>query len=167
MAPFGHIFAKYRSIFDFFYWHISRTICDKTVINCNHAPFAFTESKHFTKYDSKVRCALLDASKVFDDVLHNDSFKKLLDRNVGLSVVFVRLLRTWHSQLVCPVRWNSKLGESFVIQCGVRQGGVLSPYLFAVYIDDLVVNLRRSGFGTYIGQLFRGCFYTPMTLHHC
>jgi len=45
------------------------------------------------------------------------------------------------------------LGES----CRVRQGGVLSPYLFAIYIDDLIAQLKQSGHGIYIEQLFVGC----------
>ena len=41
--------------------------------------------------------------------------------------------------------------------CGVRQGGVLFPLLFSVYIADLIKNLRQSGHGVYIGNLFVGC----------
>ena len=37
---------------------------------------------------------------------------------------------------------------------GVRQGGVLSPYLFAVYLDGLLVELSNSGVGCYWGSLF-------------
>jgi len=55
------------------------------------------------------------------------------------------------------VRWNNVLEEPFVVKCGVRQGGVLSPYLFAVYIDDLIAQLTQSGHGIYIEQLFVGC----------
>ena len=45
----------------------------------------------------------------------------------------------------------------FPIQCGVRQGGVLSPYLFSVYVSDLIFELRTSGSGAHIGKLFMGC----------
>jgi len=41
--------------------------------------------------------------------------------------------------------------------CGVRQGGVLFPLLFSVYIADLIKNFRQSGHGVYIGNLFVGC----------
>ena len=88
-------------------------------------------------------------------MLHNALFVKLLRRNVP--VCFVLLLINWYSQLQCCVRWQNKLGDSFSVLCGVRQGGVLSPYLFAVYVDDLISLLRRSGYGLYIGRLFIGC----------
>ena len=39
---------------------------------------------------------------------------------------------------------------------GVRQGGILSPYLFSVYIDVLLQNLKDSGFGCHIGDTFMG-----------
>jgi len=72
-------------------------------------------------------------------------------------VIFVRLLRNWYSDMQCCVKWNNILGDAFPILCGVRQGGVLSPYLFAVYVDDLIVQLRQSGHGLHVGQLFIGC----------
>ena len=78
----------------------------------------------------KVYSAFLDASKAFDKVLHNGLYKKLKDRKAPLC--FVLLLINGYGQLHCAVRWNGFLGEWFPILCGVRQGGVLSPYLFSV-----------------------------------
>jgi len=47
------------------------------------------------------------------------------------------------------------LSESFAIHCGVRQGGILSPYLFAIYVDDLrlIDQIRKSGHGLRIGSV--------------
>ena len=33
----------------------------------------------------------------------------------------------------------------------------MSPYLFSVYIDDLIKELRQSGHGIYLGRVFVGC----------
>ena len=41
--------------------------------------------------------------------------------------------------------------------CGVRHEGVLSPYLFAFYVDDIASDIRKSAFGIYIGPVFVGC----------
>jgi len=45
----------------------------------------------------------------------------------------------------------------FSILHGVRQGGVLSQYLYAIYVDDLINELRTSGYGVHIGSVFVGC----------
>jgi len=39
---------------------------------------------------------------------------------------------------------------------GVKQGGVLSPVSFRLYIDDLLLLLSRSGVGCFIGNNFVG-----------
>jgi len=35
------------------------------------------------------------------------------------------------------IKLGKLLSEPFRVTNGVKQGGVLSPYLFAVYLDDL------------------------------
>ena len=39
---------------------------------------------------------------------------------------------------------------------GTRQGSVLGPYLFSIYVDELLENLRRSGVGCHVGGQFFG-----------
>jgi len=55
------------------------------------------------------------------------------------------------------VKWNNVLGDIFPVLCGVRQGGVLSPVLFALYIDGVISELKLHGHGVHIGSLFIGC----------
>jgi len=101
--------------------------------------------------------AFLDASKAFDKVLHNGLFKKLLDKHVPLSLVL--LLKNWYGCLCQSVKWNNTIGECLQTLCGVRQGGILSPYLFTLYVDDLIKKLRSLGYGLHIGSLFVGCIF--------
>lgn len=123
---------------------------------CNNALFAFVESvKYFTKRDSKIHCAFLDASKAFDKVLINGLLNKLIDRKIPFH--FISLLYNWYSNLSCAVVWNTAIGCPFPVTCGVRQGGVLSPFLFAIYVDDVINQLRKCGFGIQIGNMFAGC----------
>jgi len=37
-------------------------------------------------------------------------------------------------ELCAAIPWNGVIGNVFAIQCGVRQGGILSPMLFSIYI---------------------------------
>ena len=110
--------------------------------------FTFSESvRYFNKYGIKVYCAFLDVSKAFDKVLINGLIKKLIDRNVPYEPVSI--LYTWFRCLSCCVSWNSLVSPPlFPILCGVRQGGgILSPFLFAIYLDDLIAHFRKYGYG--------------------
>ena len=56
------------------------------------------------------------------------------------------------------VMWNSYVLYYFSISNGVRQGGVISPIMFNLYLENLLVILKQSGIGchingTYIGAL--------------
>ena len=54
------------------------------------------------------------------------------------------------------VQWCQTLTSSFKVCNGVKRGGVLSPILFAVYVDSLLGRLEQSGVGCHIGGHFVG-----------
>jgi len=45
------------------------------------------------------------------------------------------------------------LSEPFHVTNGVRQGGVLSPDLFAAYLDDSSIELNNIKAGCYTGEV--------------
>ena len=133
----------------------STTLCTGVVKN--------VVSRYIHRGSSVLGC-FLDASKAFDLVDHGMLFDKLLTR--GLPVSIVRFLSSWYyAQQMC-VRWNSSVSDSFHVSNGVRQGGVLSPMLFAVYVDSLLEMLEASGVGCYSGGCFIGavCYADDIVL---
>ena len=45
------------------------------------------------------------------------------------------------------VRWGACISDNFKVTKGVRQGGILSPQLFNIYIDGLSNILYKSSIG--------------------
>jgi len=83
-----------------------------------------------------VNLCAIDLTKAYDKTNHHALFIKLMKRNVP--VMLLATLESWLGNCWTCVRWGSNVSEFFQIGFGVRQGSVLSPFLFAVYIDDII-----------------------------
>ena len=119
--------------------------------------FAVLETIEYYKSNgSNVHVLLLDASKAFDRVNFIKLFEKLLKK--GMCPLTVRLLLNMYTEQKLQVKWNDILSDKFEVTNGVRQGGVLSPLFYSIYIDDLLEKLKRNGIGCHIGHHFVGAF---------
>ena len=98
--------------------------------------------------------SLMLVKHYFDLVDHSLLFQKPIDR--GLPLPVVRFLSSWYSSQMMKVGWDKSLSAPFHVSNGVRQGGVLSPVLFSVYLDGLLQKLADSGVGCHWGHLFAG-----------
>ena len=125
--------------------------------------FTLKQIIEFYKYkNSPVYICFLDASKAFDRVNHWSLFKKLIDRNVN--VILIRLLLYWYRCQEFCVRWGNTISDFFHVSNGVRQGGIMSPTLFNVYMDDLSKRLNKSGIGcSFNGVLYNHLMYADDT----
>ena len=52
--------------------------------------------------------------------------------------------------------WQTIKSDSFRQLNGVKQGAILSPLLFCIYIDILLKNLETNGVGCHIGNYYYG-----------
>ena len=112
--------------------------------------------QYYRNKNSNVYLMLLDASQAFDQVDYVKLFKLLL--KCGMCPIITRfLLNIYTNQTLC-VRWGNIYSSTFEVSNGVKQGGVLSPILFNLYIDELLERLKKSGFGCHIGSMFMGAF---------
>jgi exonuclease III len=104
---------------------------------------------YYTARGSHVFASFIDFSKAFDMVNYWILFDMLLDD--GCNTGIVKLLAYWYSHQEACVQWHYTKSEHFQLGNGTRQGGVLSPKLFARYIRDLLRNIVVSGIGCNVG----------------
>ena len=79
--------------------------------------------------------------------------------------IITRILQAWYAPQTFIVQWGNCLSSSFTVTNGVRQGDILSPYLFNVFIDDLSQVLRNTLYGCYVNkQCFNHVMYADDTL---
>ena len=111
---------------------------------------------YLEKGDHSVCLLLLDASKAFDKVSFEMLFELLLKRNVCPRII--KLLLYMYVNQKCYVKWANELSEPFSVANGVKQGAVISPLLFSIYIDSLFKELKQLGLGCHVGPTFAGAF---------
>ena len=104
---------------------------------------------YYTSHGSHVFACFIDFSKAFDYVNSWKLFYKLSEDGVHICVV--NLLTYWYSHQSSCVRWGNSLSSAFSINNGVRQGGLLSPYLLTRYIRDMIRVIVNSNVGCIIG----------------
>ena len=104
--------------------------------------------EYFTIRSTSVYAAFFDASKAFDKS-HWTLFRKLIDRNVPMYLI--KILYYWYQHRLMCVRLGCSISNVFNVTNGVRQGGILSPKLFDIYIDRLSNILNNSLIGSLLG----------------
>ncbi len=112
--------------------------------------------KYYNTSGSNVHAILLDATKAFDRVQYVKLFKELLRK--GLCPTVCKFLALQYVNQLCQVKWGNHISDVFHISNGVKQGGVLSPILFTIYMDVLLERLRESAIGCHIGITFAAAF---------
>ena len=112
--------------------------------------------QYYTKRGSTVYLAALDASKAFDRINHTIIINKLQSRYTPMC--FIQIIANWYGKLSATVRWNGVFSRYFDgFFCGVRQGGVLSPLLFNLYVDGLLDDLESKKLGCCVADTYVGC----------
>ena len=81
---------------------------------------------YYVLLGSTVNVCAVDMSKAFDKMNHHGLFIKLMERNIPMNLLM--LLKHWFPTGVTCVKWGSIMSKYIGLECGIRQGGVLSPY---------------------------------------
>jgi hypothetical protein len=99
--------------------------------------------KTLSRKGRKLYVAFVDFKKAFDSVKHNKLFECLLQ--TGVKGRFFETLRAMYSSLTSCIRVNGAYSEFFDCPTGVRQGCVLSPALFSMFINQLASHMNDNG----------------------
>ena len=104
----------------------------------------------YTAMKRPLYIAFIDFKSAFDHVNRKALLFKLKCQKVHGK--FLNIIKSMLQKSQSCVRWNGVLGEIFDNLKGVLQGGVLSPSLFKIFMEDLP-NFLDNGKGVKIGNM--------------
>ena len=88
------------------------------------------------EWNSSLYINFIDYEKAFDSV-DRDMLRKIM-RHYGIPEKIVNLVRSLFVGTNCQVSHDGQLSEPFQINTGVRQGCLLSPFLFTLAVDGIL-----------------------------
>jgi hypothetical protein len=119
--------------------------------SCGHAVFVLKETMQIVKLrKKKMYATAIDASKAFDKV-NRQLLWQILIKKIGVKLTW--LLMKYYDISRAYVTNKNESSVTFKTTIGVKQGGPLSPRLFAIYIQDLEPILDSTGIGVVIGDM--------------
>jgi hypothetical protein len=133
-------------------------IFERLILNRNYRSFdtsnnQFGFKKTIIEYIEKhTECYLisLDAEKVFDKFWRNGLFYKLKERLPKRDWL---ILKKYYDSSMAEIICNGEVSDAFRVVTGVKQGGVLSPFLFNIYIYELIDSIIKLKIGAKIGAI--------------
>ncbi len=105
----------------------------------------------YTTEGSNVYSCFIDLTKAFDKVNHFKLANKLL--KLGVPNFLVNILFYFYRNQHVVVKFKDSISTEWTMKNGVRQGGVLSPLLFSIYINDILNKLSTCNVGCRLGLL--------------
>jgi hypothetical protein len=125
--------------------------CGSSTAQCSYV--ASETVAHFLREGSHPIMVALDMTQAFDRCRFDVLFSKAAER---LPAAVVRVLIFMYEKQHAWVRWGSARSSTFGLTNGTRQGSVLSPALFVLYVQELLDRLQSLGVGCHIGSTFVG-----------
>ena len=102
--------------------------------------------------------ALLDITKAYDRVWREGLWYKL--EQYGFPQKFINIIKASYKDSKAILHYNNIATNPTKIELGLRQGGVMSPILFALYLADLGRIIEEQTWGVKLGTtVINGLFF--------
>ena len=98
---------------------------------------------HCINNNEYLYCCFVDFTKAFDYVERDILWYKLI--KIGVRGQMLDIIKSMYNTVKSKVKSNNNVSEAFSCKIGVRQGECLSPFLFAMYVNDLGQELENNG----------------------
>jgi len=102
------------------------------------------------RFKQSTFAAFIDFSKAYDLINRVKLWERLKTSSVSGNLM--KAIKSLYASVSSSVRVNSHQTDWFEVNCGLRQGCILSPVLFNLYINDLALYLKASDIGINVGD---------------
>ena len=99
--------------------------------------------KCFAKKGSKLYVCFVDLKQAFDSVQRESLFQVLL--RIGVNDKFLKAVIAMYEMVLSCVRIEDRLTDYFECPLGLRQGCILSPILFSIFINEIALAIQTDG----------------------
>ena len=147
--------------------------------SCKHAYFVVNETINYYRHGkSAIHIASLDATKAFDKLWRGGLFYKLIPK---IDAKLWRSIIAYYNQSKIIVKINNNRSNIYNTSQGCKQGGILSPYLFNFFVNDLLEEVIKLNIGCKLDNknvsiiayyddilvMSPTAFHLNMILNHC
>lgn len=91
--------------------------------------------QHVLSQNGRLACAFIDFKKAFDSIYRNGLWFKL--HKNGVDGKMLRVIRDLYSKVKLRIKGCKSFSDYFECSIGLKQGEVLSPVLFSMFLEDL------------------------------
>jgi hypothetical protein len=95
---------------------------------------------HCVNRGQQFYCGFVDFTKAFDYIVRDNLWWKLI--NLGVTGNMLNIIRSMYKS---SVKYSGNISDPIMCSTGVRQGESLSPFLFAMYINDVEKEFMLNG----------------------